>query len=229
MSSYAGCHDRNVTSALAKLERQLLDVDNLIERHPSRAGDPQDRPTRRPPGEHGPLLRSCVLLTYAAWEVYAEDSVVAAVETLVTDGSLDQLPKALRDFAAQGADPWTFAGDGWRQAVLSSVILRVRGDETSTSAGTFGINSAGPGQLMKLHGEVLGDRPLNRCRWQGRSSTSVKQHLALLVEVRGSIAHTGTTPGNLNLDGVEAWRSFIWLLGQKLDAQLDAIVAEQLS
>ncbi|WP_448062419.1 hypothetical protein [Cellulomonas hominis] len=213
-----------MTTALAKLERQLQDVDNLIERHPSRSGPPEDRPTRRPLGEHGPLLRSCVLLTYAAWEVYAEDSVVAAVKTLVTDGSLGQLPTALRDFVAQDADPWSFAGDGWRQVVLDRVILRVRGDETSTSAGTFGINSAGPGQLMKLHEEVFGDRPLNRCSWPGRSTKRVKERLALLVEVRGSIAHTGTTPGNLNLDGTEAWRGFIWRLGEKLDAEIDAIV-----
>lgn len=204
-------------------------MDNLIERHPNRAGTPEDRPARRPPGEHSPLLRSCVLLTYAAWEVYAEDSVVAAVESLVTGGDLHQLPTALRDFAAKGADPWAFAGDGWRQAVLDSVTLRVRGDERSTSAGKFGINSAGPGQLMKLHDEVFGDRPLNRCRWQKMSPASVKNQLALLVEVRGSIAHTGTTPGNLNLSGVESWRSFVWSLGQKLDAQIDAIVAEHLA
>jgi len=227
------CDAAVVTTALAQLEQQLLDVDNLISRHPNRqpkAEEGKPGPIRRPKGEHRPLLRSCVFLTYAAWEVYAEDSVVAAVETLTTEGTLRQLPSELKNFVATtNADPWALAGDGWRKATLESVTFRVRGDETSTAAGSFGINSAGPGQLMALHQELFGEKILNRCSWKNKTATKVKQELASLIEVRGSIAHTGKTPGSLNLAGTESWRNFIWTLGQKLDAEIDTLVSRSLA
>lgn len=222
-----------MTTALAKLEQQLQDVDNLIARHPNRqpnAGEGAVGTVRRPPGDQRPLLRSCVLLTYAAWEVYAEDSVVAAVETLTVEGTLKQLPDKLRGFiAGESRDPWVLAGDGWRAATLDAVTRRVRGDETSTGAGKFGINTAGPGQLTSLHEDLFGERLLDNCRWQGMTATKVKKELATLITVRGAIAHTGTTPGSLNLAGTESWRAFVWTLGQKLDAQLDDLVVRRLA
>ena len=222
-----------MTTALAKLEQQLQDVDNLIARHPNRqpdAGDTDAGIIRRPAGDQKPLLRSCILLTYAAWEVYAEDSVLAAVQAVVEGGTLEQMPASLRDFVAAQLknDPWLLAGEGWKRAVVKEVTLRVRGDDTDED-GKFGINTAGPGQIGALHDQVLGERLLDECRWGGMSDERARSELARLVRLRGSIAHTGRDQGGLGLNEVESWRTFVWSLGQKLDSLLDDWVARQLA
>lgn len=204
-----------MTPPLDALERALNDVDSLIGHHPKATDPPPGRPT----GDHGPLLRSCVVLIYAAWEVYVEESVVWAVDQLAEHTEPDQLPNALREFvaAAYAKDPWQLA-DGWREATVEAVTARVRGDETT---GTSGLNTAGPGQVRRLHGDILG-RPelLDHCGWTHYPAGRVKTDLATVIDVRGSIAHTGTTPGNLDLGGVRSWRWFVHTLATTLDGHL---------
>src|SRR6266436_6131103 len=114
-----------MTPALEALVTALGDVDNLIEHHPKAV-----KPGRGRPGtDEGPLLRSCVLLTYAAWEVYVEDSLIWTVEQLASRSLAQQIPEALRNFVASdvSADPWRLADQAWREAMVNAVIVRVRG------------------------------------------------------------------------------------------------------
>jgi hypothetical protein len=180
-----------MTPALAALGTALCDVDNLIEHHPKSAAPGRGRPA----GDEGPLLRSCVLLTYAAWEVYVEDGLIWAVQELADQLVSYQLPETLRTFvaAAVASDPWKLADEGWRKATVDAVTTRVRGSQED---GSFGVNTAGPRQVIALHDQVLGARLLNECRWQKMPASRVKGELASLVEVRGSIAHTGQCPGS---------------------------------
>lgn len=212
-----------MTAALKALSTALEDVDNLLAHHPNTA-----TPKRgRPPSQEGPLIRSCVLLTYAAWEVYVEDSVIWSVEQLVSVADPGLLPSALRGFVSGGtSDPWSLAGDAWRGATTKAVTLLVRGsDEDET---TFGMNSAGPRQINKLHDDVLGVRLLDKCRWKNKSNDAVKSELASLVRVRGSIAHTGKPPGTLHLGGARAWRTFAQRLAEHLDGHVEQWTAHQL-
>ncbi|WP_396913723.1 HEPN domain-containing protein, partial [Mycolicibacterium sp.] len=74
-----------------------------------------------------------------------------------------------------------------------------------------------PRQLASLHMKVFGENVLNKCRWNRRSNPRVKEELASLVSLRGSIAHTGKTPGALHLKHVRDWRDFVLRLATHLD------------
>jgi RiboL-PSP-HEPN len=212
-----------MTPALDALATALGDVDNLIQHHPKAVNPSPGRPT----GDEGPLLRSCILLTYAAWEVYIENSLIWAVEELANRSSPSQLPEALREFvaAAVRSDSWTLSGDGWRDATKAVVKVRVRGDEDN---GSFGMNTAGPGQIIALHEQVLGTNLLNECGWHMMRTDRIKTELASLIEIRGCIAHTGQALGPLELGGVREWRAFVQRLAGQIDRQLEQWVADYL-
>lgn len=203
------------TPALAALEVALGDVDNLISHHPKAANPVRGRPTT----EEGPLLRSCVLLLYAAWEVYVEDGVIWAVSQVTAVGETTDLPDALRVFVADRSrvDPWRLAGDAWRQVCRDEVTTLARGDDT----GSFGINTAGPKQIASLHTKILGENLLDKCRWTNKPTKAIKKDLAELIVIRGEIAHTGQAPGPLHLLGVRKWRKFIQDLAIRLDGHLE--------
>ncbi|USC16227.1 HEPN domain-containing protein [Rhodococcus sp. 11-3] len=206
------------TPALETIERALADVDNLITHHPKAT---QPGPGH-PGSDEGPLLRSCILLTYAAWEVYAEDSALWATEEVVKRATThDQLPNSLRTFVASRSpaksDPWSLAGEDWRQTVVDTVRDRIYG----TGGGSpFGINTAGPNQVKKLHQELFGDHLILKCRWSKASNADVLRRLADLVSIRGTVAHTGRTDGSLSLDNVRKWRTFAKRLAEHLDRHL---------
>jgi hypothetical protein len=211
------------TSALTSLETALGDVDNLIAHHPKSA-----KPGRgRPATDEGPLLRSCIVLLYAAWEVYVEDGVVWAVEQVTTGTKAVDLPPALRAFVATqtAGDPWRLADDGWRDVCVNEVITLARGDEV----GSFGINTAGPHQIANLHNKILGENLLNKCRWSKKTTELIKQQLAQFVTIRGAIAHTGQPPGALHLAGVRHWQNLILRLASNLDTHLETWVNDQRS
>lgn len=187
--------------ALSSLEVALGDVDNLIAHHP-RSADPG---RGRPLTDEGPLLRSCILLLYAAWEVYIEDGVVWAVERITAGTEPADLPDALREFVAGRTidDPWRLAGDGWRSTCLTEVITLARGDEM----GSFGINTAGPRQIASLHVKILGVNLLDKCRWSKKTTMLIKKQLAEFFAIRGAIAHTGQPPGRCTWPGSGAGRT----------------------
>ncbi|MEV6377663.1 HEPN domain-containing protein [Micromonospora musae] len=210
-----------MSKALDRLGVMLGDVDNLLDYHPAAKA-----PVRgRPPGDSKPLLRSCVVLTYAAWEVYVEDSMIEIAESIAGSASgAVEVPAALRAFVASWCkDPWCLAGDGWRKTITDAVTERVRGDEATT----FGINTAGPKQVSDLHRDLLGVELLKQCKWQNMPNAKVRSELAALVKVRGKIVHAGTTPGDLDLKGTRAWRDFIDRLTRTLDGRLSDWLASR--
>lgn len=213
-----------MTAALDALTTALGDVDNLIAHHPKAANPGPGRPA----SDEGPLMRSCMLLTYAAWEVFVEDGLIGAAEKLTSScSSPQQLPAALRSFVATSVkeDPWKLAGDGWRKTTVKAVTTHVRGAEDNGPP--FGFNTASPGQITVLHDLVLGIRPLNQCRWSNSPPATVKAGLARFIRIRGEIAHTGRCEGEtLGLRAVHEWRDFIEQLAGHLDHHLDRWVSD---
>lgn len=61
------------------------------------------------------------------------------------------------------------------------------------------------------------------------SNKRVKEELASLVKIRGSIAHTGQAPGALRLGGARDWRRFVLRLAEKLDPLLEDLVQRRLA
>lgn len=210
----------HMSNALNRLTSQLGDVDNLIDHH-SGTGVPG-----RPSADEGPLNRSCVVLTYAAWEVFVEDSLVWAAQSL-TDAAqrFGDLPLRSQEFAAENAGgPAALADDGWRAVFVKAVEAATQGDPDDPNS--FGMNTAGPKQIASLHDKILGYRVLDRCAWVGRNNASVKSKLQRLVSDRGSIVHTGTLNG-LSLGKAREYREFVGRLAQNYDSALTAWLGEQ--
>lgn len=202
-------------SALSASDSLLGDVRSLLEHHPASKLTGPGRP-RSAPGVD-PLLRACVALCYTAWEVYVEEALRETVEDMLTEHEPDQLPSALRKWAADNAkaDPWAFAGDGWVDEVRDQLTRRLDG-----SGGKYGFNTASPDGVINLYKQVLGFEPLTKVSWQGYNNSKVLADIGSLVEVRGEIVHKGTTPGDLNISGVRNWVTFVERLCMKFDAKL---------
>lgn len=207
-----------MSDALDHFEALMSDVDNLIAHHPKFI-----EPLRgHPATDEGPLLRSCIVLIYAAWEVYFEDSLIKAAGALAQRDRVDIPEQTLAWLGERVADdPWRLADNGWRVALVEAVTELVRGREDD--ALSFGVNTASPGTVSTLQYNVLGDSILERCTWSapGRStSKGVKDALMRLVRLRGEIAHNGRPAGPLHLRHVRDWRKFIRRLAEKHDEQL---------
>jgi RiboL-PSP-HEPN len=216
----------DMTNALNSLEIALSDVDSLLKHHEKRAPGAARRPGP-PSTDERPLIRSSVVLMYAAWEVYIEDGLIQAIEKLVINSTPSQLPGALRTFVRKFVeqDPWKLAGEDWRKATVEAVEIRVHGNPDS---GSFGMNNANPKQINLLHRDVLGVLPLGSCK---AGKWDVIEQLQELVDMRNDIAHTGQLSKQHRLDLLlaESWRSFVQQLGAQLDEKLELWVSSNLN
>jgi len=112
------------------------------------------------------------------------------------------------------ADPWEFAGDGWRAVTKRAIKREVHG---TGEHGKYGLNSPGPEQVNQLHEKILGVKLLPRFT----TFENVESELARFLRARGGVAHKGVTPKDLNLAGVYSWRYFIEQLAHELDTYLE--------
>jgi hypothetical protein len=202
-----------MSNALDQLIKQLGDVDNLINHH--RGTGARGKPAE----DEGPLNRSCVVLAYAAWEVYVEDSLIAAASALsVAVARYKKLPGATQSFISESAKASSdLADDGWKTVLVDAVEVLVHGDPSDPHS--FGLNTANPQKVSGLHDKVLGHRLLDSCYWAGMSARRVKEKVAQLVSDRGSIVHTGVN-ANLKLADAKSYRQFVQRLAKAHDAAL---------
>jgi hypothetical protein len=169
----------------------------------------------RPPADTGPLLRAGVLLLVTAWENYVEHAVAQAFDGVRTAIERDPtlLSPTLQGFVQDAAkrDVWSVTGGSWLDLAYE------QGHKIISE-----LNTPSPGQVERLASNVLGlSKALEHCKWQKKPAARVRSDLGTLVlQVRGEIAHKGTTPGHLNLGGVRDWISFATRLVDKLDVSL---------
>lgn len=209
-------------AALETSGRLLEDVESLLENHPAAK---QTKPGRPAAGVGvDPLLRSCVALCYAAWEVYVEEALRGAVEYLLDNLDAGDLPTALRNWVAsenKKCDPWNFAGEGWKEETRKNLRVRLYGED-----GQNGFNSANAKAVSRLYRDVLGYEPLSEVRWQRASNKWVVDGIDALVYERGAIVHTGTTSddpkfkGKLDITKVRSRLLFIGRLRNEFDRRL---------
>lgn len=189
----------------------LADVDALVELH-SGAGS-------RTSGQNDPLLRAAVVLLVTSWENYIEQTVVEAFAHVLTQVGDD--PRLLSDHLRQtiqreaGKDAWAVIGDGWRAIARAEV-------ESLVSA----LNNAASGQVDQLVFKALGISSfLTGVSWASKTAAEVREELRSLVnDVRGEIVHKGTTPGVLNISGVNEWKNFV----TALVAEADVVLADEI-
>lgn len=207
-----------MSDALDHFEALMSDVDNLIEHHPKFLEPLQGRPS----ADEGPLLRSCIVLIYAAWEVYFEDSLIETAK-LLSERKRDDIPQKTQDYLAAkvSGDPWRLADDGWRSALVEVVRETVRGREDEQ--GSYGVNTASAKTVSLLQHQILGVSVLDRSTWNARgrnTAKGVKDRLTELVKLRGEIAHTGRPLTTLHLAHVRKWRNFVNRLAHTHDEKL---------
>ncbi|UYN83236.1 MAG: hypothetical protein KIT89_11110 [Microcella sp.] len=197
--------------AVVLFNRLIGDVDNLLMRHESADGK-----VSFPTKNERPLLRSCMLLMYAAWEVYVEESLVELVEWLATRPAAE-LPQATKDFitSKNKIDPWQLVDGGWRQVLPEVVGTYVRGLDDHPSS--FGLSNANPKGVAELHYSVLGESVLDSVSWHNSTNSTIRTKLMRFVTIRGEIAHTGRTRARLWAQDVKKWREFIPKLVQEMD------------
>ncbi|UZD61120.1 HEPN domain-containing protein [Brevibacterium sp. JSBI002] len=216
------------SKALEASKILLDDVKSLLENHPAANQAKRGRPT----GGVGvdPLLRSCVALCYAAWEVYVEEALHGAVEYIIENLDADRLPASLRKWVATTYgknDPWKFAGDGWKLECMNLINLRLYGKD-----GQNGFNSANSKAVKSLYLEILGYEPLSEISWQGMPNQRVVEEIEALVYERGAIVHTGVAAsdgkakGKLGLPVVRSQIDFIKRLREQFDSKLNLYLSE---
>jgi hypothetical protein len=92
------------------------------------------------------------------------------------------------------------------------------------------MNTPGVEEVTKLLSLALGiDDALRQCSWSQMAPDTIKEYLGGkgsgnreeyrhgLIEIRGEIAHRGTTPGDLNTRGVRDWVQWLAHLADQLD------------
>lgn len=216
------------SSALETSDRLLEDVKSLLANHPA---SKQVGPGRPAVGVGvDPLLRSCIALCYAAWEVYVEEALYGAVDCLLDNLEAKELPSVLRKWIAiefGKSDPWKFAGNGWKNETRNLVSLRLYGQD-----GQNGFNSANSRAVKSLYSNVLGYDPLAEIKWQRMSNEKVLKEIEALVHERGAIVHTGMSAGDekakgkLSLRVVRARISFVERLREEFDDKLTSFITD---
>jgi hypothetical protein len=170
-------------------------------------------------------VRAALVVLCASWETYIEDVVTEAIKriTEAPDVAPDDLPHGLRSKLVEQAkqkngNPWCLAGDGWRKCARDLIV-----------AETERMNTPGVDQVTNLLRLALGiDDVLGQCSWRHMAPDRIKENLGGkgsgnrenthgLIEIRGEIAHRGTTPGDLNTRGVRDWVQWVAHLADQLD------------
>jgi hypothetical protein len=89
----------------------------------------------------------------------------------------------------------------------------------------FGLNTAGPGQVIKLFEDYVGYDPLAQLSWQNANPTTVRRRLALLVRERGTIVHTAQGPQNYGITRYRNHRQFVERVADRFDDRAKAQLA----
>jgi hypothetical protein len=206
-----------MSEALVQFEKMLSDVERLLAHHPNFYNPLPGKPAN----DEGPLLRSCIVLTYAAWEFYFEESLIE-VATAFSEHPIDYLPETLRKWVGAQkvttSDPWALAGDGWRKALVNAVTIYTRGVENDPTS--FGINTANSWNVEDVHRKVLGVSILRQIRWGHAKNEYVRETLDELVRLRGDIAHGKGPTEPLHLSHVKTWIKFAERLVRQYDTRL---------
>jgi len=176
------------SQARQAFDRNVKDVDRLLEIHADVGGDAQGR-------RFGleVLNKSAIVLITAIWEAYCEDLAAEALAHLVENvSSGTALPKELKkriatDIKANQNDlaMWDLADAGWKaraKARLASLM-----EERNRR-----LNTPKSGQINELFAAAIGLPDVSSAwNWQKMSVAQATTKLDKFVELRGSIAHRG--------------------------------------
>ena len=200
------------SAAVGACNSNLERVDDILSFHDKEL-NPAVGP---PPGRDRSLVLGAVVLLYAAWEAYVEQVAVELTDFLAGHLAPANVPASVTDALAAQSKPWDLAGDGWRTEWKAMVKKKAVG---SGGTGDFGLNTAGPGQIIGLFA-LVGVDPFGAVNWQNMSTAAVKTKISALVRDRSEIAHTAQVPAGLGLNTARTYRDFVARLVEKFDEKL---------
>ncbi len=201
------------SQAAATAQQNLTRVTDILSFHAKE----QQPAAGAPPARHTSLVLGATALAYAAWESYVEQVAVEVVAFLSAQLSAAQVPTRVRELLAYEASPWDLTGDGWRREWEQLIHRRAYGDGSST----FGLNTAGPAQVIALF-EAVGLEPFKNVRWQNVTVGAAKNRIAQLVKDRGTVVHTAQLPMNYGLNHVREHRDLVKRLVRKMDSSVSS-------
>jgi len=176
------------SQARRAFDRNVADVERLLEIHADVGGDAQGR-------RFGleVLNKSAIVLITAFWEAYCEDLAAEALVHLVghvSSGSL--LPKELKkkiaaDIKAEPNDiaMWELADSGWKAHVKARLA-------TLMAERNRRLNTPKSDQIDDLFATAIGLSGVSTAwRWKKMSIAQARTKLDRFVGLRGAIAHRG--------------------------------------
>ncbi len=225
-----GTQSIDLLEARDSLAKSLDDVKVLLSFHEKAELPVKGRPSK----DHSTLKRAAIVLLYAGWESFFENLIEAVAHVHATKGTLATIPESLQIVLLRDiqrlANTRPDSAKKTPSDVLKSVIdfdwpTRLRElahDElygrADAEQASYGVNSADVQNVNRLLGKYCGDDLFDRVAWAGMSNRQVAAKLNKLVELRGSIAHTGRLPDEtpLTLAAVRNYVDFVEKVADKL-------------
>jgi hypothetical protein len=195
------------SSAALQADAGLEIVDNVLSYAKTTVGNPGKREQA--------LFLSAVAMAYAVWENYVEQVAIEVVKAMIDEIAPEDVPERVRRELAKH-DSWELTvHPGWRALWVRLVEKRAVGNDDPAS---YGMNTAGPGQVTNLF-EHVGVDPF--------ADVADPDRLALLVSDRGAIVHTAQppSPGFKKADA-RGWRDYVKDLYETVDLSVQQQVKD---
>jgi RiboL-PSP-HEPN len=211
------------SEARKSLKKNLEDIDRLMELHEKIGGTV---PGRRYDLEV--LNKSAIVLTTACWEAYCEDIAAEALDHIVKHSKTsDKLPKELKktiakELKADGHDLtiWEIADGKWKE-YLSKRLKDLQKKRNRK------LNTPKTAQIDLLFLDAVGIAKMSSSwKWTGMSVASSAEKLNKFVELRGAIAHRGSSVESVTKAKVKSYRDFIERLASKTGGKVNSHVKQ---
>jgi hypothetical protein len=187
-------------------DRNVKDIERLLEIHADVGGDTKGR-------RFGleVLNKSAIVLITAIWEAYCEDLAAEALENLVANVSSGlNLPKELKkkivsDIEADRNDlaMWDLADGGWKVRAKARV-------KTLMTERNRRLNTPKSDQINGLFNEAIGLSNVSSAwYWKKMSNAQARKKLDNFVELRGAIAHRGTSASGVKKAQVTGYLALV--------------------
>lgn len=199
------------TEAHRNVGNALTVVDDLL----GFAKDGKGKPTQK----ERALFAAAIVFSYGIWENFVEQLAIELTALLAKDIEPEKVPEPIRRQMDKRTAWELTVTPGWRALWVEHVTVLAIGDDDQK----FGMNTAKAGQVRQLLTLAGVDDPYSDIEDKmlpehlPQDQRTVTGSINALVELRGSIVHTGKVPGTLRKGHVRAWRTFVEVAADKID------------
>lgn len=197
------------TAAHAHMGSALAVVDSIL----SFVKDGKGKPSR----DERALFAAAVAFAYGIWENFVEQLAIEIVKNMARELPPASLPEHIRR-QLEKRTAWELSvSPGWRDLWVAHVTMKAVGDGE-----TYGINTAREKQVKDLLMQVGPAEPFRNTNPKIAPAhlgvnAGIGAALDSLVDLRGSIVHTGKVPDTLRKGHVLEWRKFVSDLAGELE------------